>query len=441
MKITFHDNAKKNFDEKAQALLLELGPITVDESKSEFEPEFVSTVTITDADIVGTPTFQIGEDTKVFICNKRRIGLSGPAHRDFLRLVDHIFRNPACRERVSFKTIEDNAFKWMGERYSGKSNENLTDYLINKLEILIDKQTVYVPIAATAIESEVQIGKVLFKQLSISMIDEWQLKCPPKDEKALENFNQFFKKKREELQGYAIGILEIEAEPDHAQDVAVELVEQAVSFLRVFSIVNTNVRLASYTRIKGRESFQQTESIVTGRESLHFSSSLISPRPHQWLIDDNMMNLMLEEGLSIISELLVNPNPTAFQKKILDALSIYSKSSLEHEPEAKLIYIFSSLETLLLKSESEPIQHNIGERMAFLIREDKNSRKKIIQNVKEVYGYRSRFFHHGHGMEEIESISEFMTSAWESILLIVKNSDRFETKDEFISAIEDMKLS
>lgn len=441
-KIKFHENAKKNFDEKANSLLLELSPVALANISTEFIPEFAPSAVINASDIVGTPTFKIGEDTKYFIKEDgKSIGLTGESFRQFKYLVDHIFRSSACRDKVSSEAIESQTFKWMEERYIGASNACLIDYLIEKLETLIKPRTVYVPIAATAVQSEVRIGQVRLVPLSSEIINSWQAICPPIDAKTKEQVDLLFSKKRESLQGYAIGIVDIEAEPEHAKSVATELVEQALSFLRVFSPVNADVRFANYTRIKGHESIRSAETIVIGEGSIQLSEEIVSPGPHQWHISTQMIEIMLKAGLETTSQLLLKKEPNQFQKKILDSLTIYSKSSLEHTPEGKLIYIFSSLEALLLKNESEPIQQNISERIAFLTSQDRAKRRSIIQNVKEAYGLRSKFFHHGHNIEEIESISTFMRTAWDSILKIISNANRYETKEQFISALEDIKLT
>ena len=54
----------------------------------------------------------------------------------------------------------------------------------------------------------------------------------------------------------------------------------------------------------------------------------------------------------------------------------------------KLVYILASLESILLKNDSEPIQKNLGERMAFLIGPTVEARKTIIANVVETYARR-----------------------------------------------------
>lgn len=101
--------------------------------------------------------------------------------------------------------------------------------------------------------------------------------------------------------------------------------------------------------------------------------------------------------------------------------------------------MLSALESILLKNENEPIQQNLAERIAFFISNNIDGRKKIIRNIKDVYGIRSKYLHHGYSSYELESISEFMLNTQVVIVGLLLNADRFVDKSAF-NAIEDIKF-
>lgn len=68
-------------------------------------------------------------------------------------------------------------------------------------------------------------------------------------------------------------------------------------------------------------------------------------------------------------------------------------------------------------------------------------RRTIIRNLKAAYALRSRFVHHGHTIEERETVWHFMIDAWALFTNLAKASQRFETKEELIDQLEAMKLS
>ena len=70
------------------------------------------------------------------------------------------------------------------------------------------------------------------------------------------------------------------------------------------------------------------------------------------------------------------------------------------QPEAPLY--FSRAESILLLTESEAITQNIGERLAFLVGSDADSRLRVKKVVAEAYAVRSSFVHHGERVEDFD---------------------------------------
>ena len=102
--------------------------------------------------------------------------------------------------------------------------------------------------------------------------------------------------------------------------------------------------------------------------------------------------------------------------------------------------MLSALESIFLKNENEPIQQNLAERIAFFISNNIDERKNIVRNIKDVYGIRSKYLHHGHSSSELESISKFMLNVWVVITKLLLDADRFVDKSAFINEIEDRKF-
>ena len=110
------------------------------------------------------------------------------------------------------------------------------------------------------------------------------------------------------------------------------------------------------------------------------------------------------------------------------------------EPLEKLVYTLSALETALLKNENEPIQQNLADRIALFIGDGLEHRKKIVGSVKTVYGIRSKYLHHGNSSSELDELSEFFRYVWVFFVLLLGCTRKYQSKAEFIEAIDDMKL-
>lgn len=440
-KILFHKNAIEHFDKKANQIFSAFGSINVSTRNEGFQPNFVPSAIISEQQITGSPMVKIGNQIIYFLHSGKAVGLANNPYQDFLKLVNSIYRNPACSDKVSEATVEKLSFEWLKSKYIKKIDSSLTDFLVREFDKIVFNQKVYVPIGFTAIEREFSIGKVRLRPLTDDLLNEWKCAFPLKNIEHKKNLDAMFEMKRQKLLGYAVGVVELEAEPSYASQIAVTEVDRAIGFLRVFLETNLDVSLVSYSRPKGMASAQTTETIVVSDDNIHMLESSVRPQSHTMILSAQLIDQLQDSGLKAVSNTLTLKETSQFQKKILNALSIYSKSSLEYEPEGKLIYIFSALETLLLKNENEPIQQNIGERMAFIIKKNKDDRKQVIHNTKQVYAMRSQFFHHGRSIEDTEAINLFMMNAWCTICSIVEYLNAFESKENFIQAIEDLKLS
>lgn len=138
--INFHKDSAAYFDGVANSLLLQLKPIHIQEAPPDYKPDFAIDGVITESEIIGAPVFNVGGHTKFLGFNGNKIGLDRGHYHAFLRLVDKVFRNPICRERVSSKAVEKSIFKWMEEKYRGQMNEEMTSFLEKDSERLLRRE-------------------------------------------------------------------------------------------------------------------------------------------------------------------------------------------------------------------------------------------------------------------------------------------------------------
>jgi hypothetical protein len=129
-----------------------------------------------------------------------------------------------------------------------------------------------------------------------------------------------------------------------------------------------------------------------------------------------------------------------FERRLFDALLIYSKNNVSKEPYEKLIFCMVAVESMLLRTASEPIQDNIAERMAFLLGESLADRIEIYKLVKVVYDIRSRFLHHGQQPTDMETLAQFMKRVYVMFFQLILNRSQFETKDALIEMLWQRKF-
>ena len=251
----------------------------------------------------------------------------------------------------------------------------------------------------------------------------------------------YVNKFRKSVQGYTIAQVKIIGEKEYAVRIGKEIVLRSLTFLRIFSPANLHPKLTENFNILGTERkdkvtcFTFDENEIGSAVEYFERSFKVRTLTTQDLEEINRL------GLTTLNRILVKPKKSGFEEKVLDALGLYSKSTLLSEPQDKLVYMLSAIESILLKNISEPIQKNIGERMAMLIGKTYDERKAIINDVDNIYRIRSRFLHHGYTIDELELLARFMKSVWKFVITLIGKVEEFKTKEEFIEHLEKMKLS
>jgi hypothetical protein len=83
----------------------------------------------------------------------------------------------------------------------------------------------------------------------------------------------------------------------------------------------------------------------------------------------------------------------------------------------------------------------LADRLAFLIGETLDERRKIVEITKKTYSERSKFVHHGQGSKESDLLDEFLVFAWKALANILLNLSSFASRADLISFLNDRKLA
>lgn len=449
MKINLHPNAAKNFDEKATALLSKL---ILDPYINQPRPQNLSSgmfiQELKDAEITSTGYYNEfeGDTAKTFSDGRNVWGLFDESYKELVRLAENLQRTKGVSEFVSVKLLTDLIFEWIADFYTRKTGLSMCEYVLPKCDEKIIRSELWFPVHRTLIETEISIGKITFKIISKQMIDEWHAALEPHIIGSKEQAQVRFDQDREKLQGFAAATIEIEAEPQRAVEIAFDEAEKAVSLLRFYTAAAWFPKLISHCVLLGREHYEGYTllRVNDGKIEGYSEQSLSSNSPFTKIsavdVEENF-----QHGLKELSALLAKDNQTEFEEEILNSVIQYSKSCLAKDVSDKLVYILVALESVLLKDGNEPIQKNIGERMAVLFGQTLEQRKAIIKNVLQTYGLRSSFIHHGKKMssEHYETLSEFMINAWETLIRIVQivSHNSAITRQQFFDMVEEKRLS
>ncbi len=446
--IELHPEAKQNYDQRAEALIGKLSAQDIPRQmeQSAIQPDIVVHHTITEKDIIGDVLVnfadgQTGERTgRGFLTGGKKILLEGEGWRELSKLSSKVAQTPNIREKVSASFIEDVTFLWIKARYEKSTSVGFSDHLVSEIIKAVVDQEIWIPIAKTQIDGVLEIGRVKIQPISKQVFDSWResMRLPKPEEDA--KVEQLFDKFRRKLQGYAAARIVVSAEPARARKIAEEETEKALAVLRWMSPEIQLPRKPSFCAILGREyvpsftHFILREGRVSNIHQGEFTAAVPTGLGRDVLA-------LFQKPLAMVNDLLREPNPSEFQSDLIDAFILYSQSSLKDRITDRLITILVSLESLLLKDSSEAIQQNLGERMALVCGSNLAERKAVRADLGEVYRIRSRFIHHGDTVEDVDAVQKFLRHAFVFFYQMIQAHRAYKTRNEFIAALDDRKMS
>lgn len=421
-------------------------PTTAPAEKTTFSPDVHIACELTDNDLIGEPeegtVDYFGRTASLsYRRNGGKYSIEGNDYLELKKLAEAIHRSGLTRKFLSNTFIEKTLFSWISlQETNPHTTQSAVDHLTDAANSAVDKRIVWIPLANVYIQSPLKVAHSKIIPLDSRQFETWIANIRAKGV-AEDVINTIFGKIRPDLQGLAAVTVEVEAEPIRAQELAVEQAIEVTAMLAILSPALHILNVACAARIKGWEVMRTTTSITVKPDGDYVisQSSVDAIAPQRLVLSDaylaNYRPLPLDRLLQ-----LAEKKATAFHQAVYDGLMIYSKAAFTPDTAEKLLYILTSLESTLLKSENEPIQQNLAERLAVLLERTLDGRKSIIRTVRSTYGLRSKYLHHGRTLADDDLLTAFLDIAWRFWMVALSNLERFQHREQFVEAIDDQKL-
>ncbi len=449
--LDIHPKATENFNQKADQILAFIRDIEPSDVHSpSFDTETHSAIQIDVSIILNTPKYSIVKDIKdytirLYLNSELSIGLLEDGCLKLRKLIEDLYKIKDIKCKVSIKTLETILCSWITAKFHAPSHCEFCEFLKNYLEKIIGDYEIVIPINFLQIEKSFALGNVNFRPFSKTSIDELESRAvtqaqdSPQQDLVRKLFDQ---QNIRQFQGYAVATILLQAEPARAYEIAIEETNTALSMLRIFSS-STREPLSYYpAAVWGSSPISSGYLIALKEGNLnHMDSQTLDRSPMSEYLNNQAIDDLYLAGLSILDNLLGLSKRNQFQDKLLAALILYSRSAISKDIADKLVYILVALESIFLRNSSEPIQQNLGERIAFLIGDSLEKRKRIIKVTRETYTLRSGFVHHGRSIDDLEIMREFMLYAWQAIVSLIHQSNSVSTVDALLDMLDDTKLS
>jgi hypothetical protein len=373
-----------------------------------------------------------------------RVGYEHEGYIAVRDLAERLEQAIPLKGRVSRGFLLDQLFKWLQQTLESKRQDTFLDFLAVQVSVVIKVQEIWVPLYRTYSSREFTIGDVQFKTMSPEILERWYSRIPTGERRLAPAADVALTRQRSLLQGSLAACMVIEAEPLEAAEAARLRADEAIALLRFLSEVNWTSRITSHCLPIGKENTQTMMAIVVEKGDIRkIGTRVVEQGPAGWNVDEARAFPLTVGVLELIQDLAAKRSSTDLRTDLYGALQLHSRASIATEVAHKLVFVVASAESIFLRNASEPIQKNLGERMAFLAGQNVEERKKIIKNVDDFYGIRSGLIHHGKEVKEHQKdiVDEFFVNVWFSFVTLMRNTERWKTRTEMFVELEERKLA
>lgn len=371
------------------------------------------------------------------------IGLDILNYREAKKVIDNLYKRREVREIISKETLIKILFKWLDLNYceDDQKSPKFVEYLNNAIKENVEDLKISIPISYLAIDNGFNLGKVRFEFLKKELFDliENKLREGAEREKlSEEEFENIISKLRKDYQGKVVGTINIIAEEQKAVEFAEREVERTIMALKFYSSFAFIPRQTATFGRKGIAHLPTRYIFIFPNAIPTLHEGIIGNQNINFNIDHNILQKMKDAGIEKLAGILQKSDISEFEELIITAIHTFTRAISYFGFHEKLVFILSASEIIFLKDSNEPIQYSLGQRLGFFITQNPQERKDVVSLVNKAYKIRSNFVHHGKEKEDYEILQKLLISVWKAINLLIRNHDKFKTKQEFLLFVENI---
>lgn len=445
-----HHKARERFEEQARRLLDHVLRFQDDhvQPKPAFSPNVYTAGPITANDIVGDLKLTFhwedpdGKQTGIAVgeVGGLRRGLLGTGYADLEALVLAMARTRPFRSIASIHFLRDRLFAWVLERDRGQSSTACMDYVLNAVSAAAAEHRLLFPVSDLHIESSLVLGLVTLSTFPEKIFEAFESRQP--DGVSNDQHAEWCRSMRKDFQGSAVAETCVFGEPIKAQEIAAERVELTVGVLRFFAPSHVVPGVTSRIARWGHAPARSDRVFFTDSSGGFLSTSArIVGQPAPLVLSDETRAMLLNSGLAQVRGILTRDVHTDLEAVLLRGMVTFGHAALNLDTRDRMIWYCAGLEAVLIKDSSEPIVHNLAERLATFAYDTIDDRVAALKDLKRGYSLRSRFVHHGEYIGDEQTVTRFARHGVRFFCRLAQSVERFSTKQALLDHIDRAKLS
>jgi hypothetical protein len=391
--------------------------------------EIIGQPIISQADAIGTII------TRFFPHEGKWHGLTGDGMREARALAERIWKKPELRDRISHQSVDELVLEWVGDTACGHKPDSLSVKIDRFVVENVKPLSVIVPIDELHIDEEFSFATATIIPLSRLALEEivniGASKRPPEAIVILQD--DLCRK----WLGKAGMRFELIAEPQRAHEIAFQRASDYMALLQFYGAPPLILPLTSHVAPTGTRPYRASDYLAYAPDVFRRTKPVSEPT-YQLLLTAIHRSHAERHGLMTLS-CLAQHAPCDYEQKLLQSLLVYGRACYQVDPTDKLLQVMTAMEMFALRSDSEPIQAAVGDRLAFAITTDATERQQIVHDFRKTYKLRSGRSHHGKTISEAETIERFLGNVWVFFLNAIRGVGRYRTREQFLDYLDQLK--
>lgn len=366
--------------------------------------------------------------------------LRGEGYRALRTLVERIRAKPPFRDGFSDHFLEEVVATWCAAWRKGEEPGPVVPMLLDRCTAAFRSQDYLLPLTHVEIEHDFVVGRVEVRTIPIELFTEAADAARarhPDDPAAGDDRERLGR----ELGNRVAVAVTVTGEPRFADQQAMEIADDIAGVLRFLSPSVVSSSVPSIVQPWGINPVPQPLLLKTeagqltglARQWRHGGLAL-------WKLSAREIARLAETPLSYLAWFFDGRTLDGYGEHARSAFFAYCRALGRFEPVERLVGTITALERLLVRDQSEPLQHMVGERLAFLITRDPADRQRILKDYKAAYGLRSRAVHHLHGIDDEEAADRLFPHAFLAFYKAIMGLPLFATHKNFLDAIDQVKF-
>jgi hypothetical protein len=408
--------------------------------QEEFKSDRHIHAKITPDRIIGQPILRLddvnGNQVLAFIVKRSAIyGFDSESLITFRQLTNLVLNIQWAQRNLTEKFIENTIINWCRLPLGSGKKVKLSKAIKNASRKNVKSVEVWAPIAHLEIESGFSFGPVQILPITAKMINRLEAQGLKNAPSQGADIREMFKGLRTTIQGYAAIVVKLDAVSERAGLDGLTIAREALNLLRFFSPAASEATILCPTSLLGSDVVPKSHVLVLGKGSFSYRMDIVSTDVAYWRMSKARV-AELRKPLEVTGSLVQTENLNDFERAVRSGMILFATAATFVEPSDRLVYTLSAMESVLLKHELEAAAYSVEERMAQLLAKENVESDEIASNIRAIYRLRARHGSLQWSDRDRDVLQKFVYHARRVLMLALQNVAIFDTRAEFIEAVE-----